>query len=146
MLVKFERIPMIRPVWDSTTRFENEIESLFNGFLAPDFGGSRSPALDLVERQNETHVVMELPGVQKEDVKISLMEDLLTIKGTRKSQALPEGAKWIRSERQNGEFSRTVQLPHPVKTDSISAEMTNGVLQIVLPKAEEARPREIGIK
>jgi len=137
---------MIRPVWENTTRFENEIESLFNGFLNSDFRGLRSPALDLVEHQNETHVVIELPGVQKEDIKISLLKDLLTIKGTRKSQGLPEEAKWIRNERQSGEFSRTIQLPHPVKTDSISAEMTNGVLQIVLPKAEESRPREIGIK
>jgi len=146
MLVKFERIPMIRPVWDSTTRFENEIESLFNGYVTPDFFGLRAPALDLVERQNETRVIMELPGVQKEDIKISLVKDLLTIKGKRKSQGLPEGAKWIRNERQSGEFSRTIQLPHPVKTESISAEMTNGVLQIVLPKADEARPREIGIQ
>ena len=130
MLVRFECIPMVRPALMNVAEFERD-----NG-----------AAIDLVERPNESIVVVELPGVAKEDVKISLEGELLTIKGERKTSGLPDGARWIRSERSSGEFFRTIQLPHPVKADAVSAEMVNGVLRITLPKAEEARPREIGIK
>ena len=130
MLVRFERIPMVRPALINVAEFE----------------GDNGAAIDLVERPNESIVVVELPGVAKEDVKISLEGELLTIKGERKTSGLPDGARWIRSERSSGEFFRTIQLPHPVKADAVSAEMVNGVLRITLPKAEEARPREIGIK
>jgi HSP20 family protein len=121
---------MVRPALMNVAEFERD-----NG-----------AAIDLVERPNESIVVVELPGVAKEDVKISLEGELLTIKGERKTSGLPDGARWIRSERSSGEFFRTIQLPHPVKADAVSAEMVNGVLRITLPKAEEARPREIGIK
>ncbi len=130
MLVRFERIPMVHPAWRDVAEFECDNRA----------------ALDLVELEKESIVLVELPGVAKEDVKISLEEDLLTIKGERKASGLPDGARWIRSERSSGEFFRTIQLPHPVKADAVSAEMVNGVLRITLPKAEEARPREIGIK
>jgi len=146
MLVKFERIPMNRPTWRNVGEFEREIDSLFSGLLSANAGCMRAPALDFVERQNESVLLLEVPGVAKEDVKISLEEDLLTVKGERKSQGLPEGARWIRNERSGGEFFRTIQLPHPVKADSVSAELVNGILRITLPKAEEARPREIGIR
>ena len=130
MLVRFERIPVVSPAWRSLAEFECD----------------NRVAVDLVERENESIVVVELPGVAKEDVKVSLEEELLTIKGERKTSGLPDGARWIRSERSSGGFTRTIQLPHPVKADSVSAELVNGLLRITLPKAEEARPREIGIK
>jgi HSP20 family protein len=130
MLVRFERIPMARPVWRNVVEFEHE----------------NRPAIDLVEQQNESVVVVELPGVAKEDVKITMEEDMLTIKGERKTPGLADGARWIRSERSGGEFLRTIRLPHAVKGDAVSAELVNGILRITLPKAEEARPREIGIK
>ena len=146
MLVKFERIPMPRAGWRNVVDFEREIDSLFNGLLSAGQGRMHAPAVDFVERQNESVALIELPGVAKEDIKISLEEDLLTVKGERKASKLPEGAHWIRSERSSGEFFRTLQLPHPVKTDAVSAELVNGILVVTLPKAEEARPREIGIK
>ena len=146
MLVRFERIPMVLPAWKNISGFEREIDSFFNGFLSTGSVKTWAPAVDLVEHQNESIVVAELPGVAKEDIKISLEEELLTIKGERKATGFPDGARWIRSERSNGEFFRTIQLPHLVKTGSVAAELVNGVLKITLPKAEEARPREIPIK
>jgi HSP20 family protein len=146
MLVKFERFPMPRASWRNVADFEREIDSLFNGILSSGQGHRHAPAVDFFERQNESVAMIELPGVAKEEIKISLEEDLLTIKGELKASKLPEGARWIRSERSSGEFFRTMQLPHPVKADAVSAELVNGVLMITLPKAEEARPREIGIK
>jgi len=146
MLVKFERIPMSRSTWRNAAEFEREIDSLFNGFLSAGQGCTCTPAIDTVEYPNESVVIVEIPGIAREDVKISLEEDLLTIRGERKGSALPEGARWIRNERSSGEFFRTVQVPHRVKADGVSAELVNGILRITLPKAEEARPREIGIK
>lgn len=146
MLVRFERIPTVRPARMILGEFGCDIDAMFNGFLSSGSSCMQAPAIDLVERQNESTVVVELPGVAKEDVKISLEEGLLTIKGDRKTSGLSDGARWIRSERSSGEFLRTIQLPHPVKADAVSAEMVNGLLRITLPKAEEARPREIGIK
>lgn len=146
MLVRFERFPMTHAAWRNAVEFERDINSLFNGFLSPTAGCVRPPAMNLVERKDESVVTVELPGVAKEDVKLSLEDDLLTIKGERKASQLPEGARWIRSERRNGEFLRTIQLPHPVKGDGITAELTNGILRISIPKAEEARPREIAVK
>lgn len=146
MLVKFERIQMPRPAWKNVAGFEREIDSLFNGILSAGTGRMHSPAVDFVERQDETVAMIEVPGVAKDDLKISLEEDLLTIRGERKASKLPEDARWIRSERSSGEFSRTLQLPYPVKVEAVTAELVNGILSITLPKAEEARPREIGIK
>lgn len=146
MLVKFERIPYARQGWKNLSGFEHEIDSCFNGFLSTGRGGTWAPATDLVEKQNESIVVVELPGVAKEEIKISLEEELLTIKGERKTGSLPDGARWIRSERPNGEFFRTIRLSHPVKAGGVLADLVNGILTVTLPKAEEARPREIPIK
>jgi HSP20 family protein len=146
MLVRFERVPMARPVWRNVADFERDVDSLFSGFFSAGANCVQAPALNFAEKQNESVVSVELPGVAKDDVKITLEDDLLTIKGERKPSALPEGAQWIRNERRSGEFFRTIQLPHPVKADAISAELANGILYVTLPKAEEARPREIAVK
>jgi HSP20 family protein len=146
MLVRFERFPMARPDWRNVAEFERDVDSVFNGFFSAGANCTQSPAMNFAEHPNESVISVELPGVAKEDVKISLEEDLLTIKGERKASQLPENARWIRNERRSGEFFRTVQLPHSVKADGISAEMAHGILRITLPKAEEARPREIAVK
>ncbi len=146
MFVRFQRFPVVPPARIDVAGFERDIDTLFNGFLSSGSSRMQAPAVDLVERQNESTIDVELPGVAKEDIKISLEDDLLTIKGDRKTSEMPDGARRIRSERSSGEFVRTIQLPHPVKPDTVSAELVNGILRITLPKAEEARPREIGIK
>ena len=144
MVVKFERLPMMKTAWDSAAEFECEIDSLFNGFVER-AARAQTPSIDFSEGSNESTLVMEIPGVSKEEVKLSLEGDMLTVKGERKSAGLPEGGRWIRNERSQGGFVRTVQIPHPVKADAVTAELVNGLLRVTLPKAEEARPREIGI-
>jgi HSP20 family protein len=123
MLVKFERIPMVRPAWKNVSGFEREIDSFFNGFFSPGSGSKWAPAIDLVEKQNESIAVAELPGIAKEEIKISLEEEMLTISGERKAVSLPDRARWIRTERPDGEFFRTIQLPHPVKAGEVTAEL-----------------------
>jgi|WetSurMetagenome_2_1015567.scaffolds.fasta_scaffold355371_1 HSP20 family protein len=146
MLVRFERFPMAHATWRSAAEFERDIDSLFKGYMSADSGCVQPPAMNIIELKDESVVTVELPGVAKEDVKLSLDDELLTIKGERKSSQLPEGARWIRSERRSGEFFRSIQLPHPVKAEGITAELANGILRIAIPKAEEARPREIAVK
>jgi len=102
--------------------------------------------MNLVESEKESVLEIELPGVTKEDLKISLEKDILTIAGERKAQGIPEDAKWIRSESVSGKFQRTIELPHPVDPKAITAELKSGILRVTLPKGEEVRPREIAIR
>jgi HSP20 family protein len=104
------------------------------------------PTVDIAEQGDESIVVAELPGVRKEDLKISIQDGQLTISGERRQHQLPENSSWLKNEAWSGEFSRTIQLPHEVKEDGVSAELKNGILRIVLPKAEEVRAREIKVQ
>lgn len=104
------------------------------------------PALDVVENDNEYTLIAELPGVAKEDVKISLNEDTLTISGNRKAASLRENSASLRTETAKGEFSRSVTFPGAIQPEKITAELKNGILTVVLPKTEEVRPREISIR
>jgi HSP20 family protein len=148
MLVRFQRFPLLRPAWENVVDFERDVDPVFDAFL----GGTvaprtrRVPALDMHDSRDESVLAMELPGVAKEDVKISVDKELLTISGERKAPGMPEGSHPLRSEVTYGTFVRTLELPHPVKVEAISAELNDGILRVVLPKAEEARPHTISIK
>lgn len=122
--------------------------------LAQDFGdGWRpsalrtglSPRIDMYEVKDDLIIRAELPGFKKEDVDISLEGDCLTIKGEKKSEDIPEDAVYYTCERCFGRYSRSVTLPFPVDTDKVSASFDNGVLQIKLPKAEEAKTKHVSI-
>ncbi len=148
MLVRIERFPGTRSLVDELFDFERNIDNMFGRFLGTGQGpGVRTyPALDVAEYDNETVVVAEVPGVHKSDIKISVHDGILTISGVRKERALPENSSWVRNEIGSGEFSRALRLPHEVNSGAINAELTNGILRIVLPKAEEAKPKEISIR
>lgn len=148
MLVRFERMPMPRPLFDSIFDFERGVDSLFDSFLGQSYGrrGRAFPAVDLSDHGKEMVLVAELPGVRKEDLKLTVRDGHLVISGERKSQSLPEKSGWIRSETFSGSFSRSIELPQDVKADAINAELSNGILRVVMPKVEEALPREISIR
>jgi HSP20 family protein len=99
-----------------------------------------------MENSHEFVVVAELPGVKKEDVKVTLQDGVLTVSGERKQKAVPEESRWHRTEIESGEFHRSIELPTAVDAPAVSAELKDGILRIVVPKAEEARPREITVK
>ncbi|MCZ6776707.1 MAG: Hsp20/alpha crystallin family protein [Ignavibacteria bacterium] len=144
MFSRVQRYPINRSLFN----LEREIDGLFGSVL----GTGRSvwdreyPAVDIAEYENGSVIIAEMPGVKKEDVKISVQDGVLAISGERKVFTLAEGSRAIRNECCGGKFNRAVDLPHEVKSDAITAELTDGVLRIVLPKAEEARPKEIKIK
>jgi HSP20 family protein len=103
------------------------------------------PALDLYEDKDGLVVKIELPGMKKEDIGISLEDGLLTVSGERKQEVQHETATVGRCERVMGRFERRLNLPCPVDAGKIKAAYTDGVLTVTLPKSEEAKPKQIPI-
>jgi HSP20 family protein len=148
MLVRFEHSPVARPLLSDFFGFDRGIDSLFDGFPAIDLTARRSfsPAIDVAEYPSETVVIAEVPGMKKEDVKITFAQGVLTISGERKQHSVPEGSALLRSEFRTGVFSRSLEVSHEVNAGGITAAMTDGVLTITLPKAEGARQKQIDVK
>ena len=104
-----------------------------------------TPALNVVEDGESVVVAVEVPGLKAGDVEISFENDELTLKGEKKFEA-KENAPVHRRERVYGAFERTLTLPWEIVAEKISAELKDGVLTIVLPKAEASKPRKVAIK
>ncbi|MEO7415312.1 MAG: Hsp20/alpha crystallin family protein [Opitutaceae bacterium] len=123
--------------------FETEIDRLFETALG-DFAGNRTDPtgfpVDLFENKDHTHVRAELPGVNRENINVEIVDGFLTITATRKTPA--EGD--ARSEN-SFPMSRSLELPEEVQADKISAAYENGILTVTLPKREESKPRKISV-
>lgn len=104
------------------------------------------PACDVFEDKDAVKIVAEVPGVRPEDVKISLENNLLTVRGEKRQQAEEKTERVHRYERTYGTFERAFSLPTTVDPEKIAATYTNGILTVTIPKAERARPREIPVK
>lgn len=109
-------------------------------------GGEWSPLVDVIDKKDEIIVKAELPGVNKKDVKISLSENTLTIRGERKEEQEVKKEDYYCCERVQGSYSRTIALPVEIDKTKAKASFTNGILEIALPKIEETKPKEIEIK
>lgn len=107
---------------------------------------SFTPAVDLVDTSEALQVKVELPGVYKEDMEITLKDDLLTIKGEKREEKEEKGENRYYVERSYGSFSRTMTLPSNVQADQVKAAFANGILEITLPKAEDEKAREVHVK
>jgi HSP20 family protein len=105
-----------------------------------------TPALDVHEEKDNIIVRVELPGMKKEDIELSLHDGSLSISGERKSEKKFEDAEVYRAERFVGRFQRTVTLPAPVAADRVKAQYKDGVLTVTLPKTEEAKPKQIDVQ
>jgi len=139
------------------TSLRDEVDNLFNLALGrlTDSSGEKVreaqmlegwfPAVDVYEDQDSLLVKAELPGLRKEDIEISLQDGYLTLSGERKQEEKREGAEVYRSERRVGRFNRNISLPCSVEADKIKATYNEGVLTVALPKAEEAKPKQIPI-
>ncbi|HEV8641194.1 MAG TPA: Hsp20/alpha crystallin family protein [Methylomirabilota bacterium] len=103
------------------------------------------PLCDMYETKDDLHVTFELPGVREKEVSVAITGDVLTVKGERKWDRELKDENYHRLERVYGKFERAVPLPVPVQADKVKATYRDGVLEITLPKAEEAKPKEIKI-
>ncbi len=99
--------------------------------------------MDVYEDKDNVYVRVELPGMKKEDIELSLHNGSLSVSGERKSEEKFKGAEAYREERFFGRFQRTVTLPTPVAADKVKAQYKDGILSVTLPKAEEAKPKQI---
>lgn len=127
---------------------QGEMNRMFSDFFGETSETALSqltPSLDVVDGKDEVKVHVELPGIAKEDVEISLKDDLLTIRGEKKEKKEEKGENRYYMERSYGTFARTIKLPASVKADEVKASYKDGVLEITLPKAEEAKTREIHV-
>jgi len=125
-------------MFDNVFRYDNRDDD--DGFNA------WTPAVDIAEHDEQYLVEVELPGVNKEDVKITLENNILTIRGEKKQEKETRKESYHRVERSYGSFQRSFTLPTTIKSDKIDAAYKDGILQITLPKAEEAKPKQIEVK
>jgi HSP20 family protein len=131
--------------------FHDEVSRLFHDFIRPERGprplrGEWAPPVDIAETENEIVVKAEVPGMSAEDLNVTIQGDLLTIQGEKKSETEEKGRNYHRVERTFGTFTRTITLPTEVEGDKVEATYENGVIELHLPKKEEARRKEIQIK
>ena len=128
--------------------FPRSLENLFEDAPVREFSNTEktAPAMDITEHENEYVVIAELPGVKKEEVKITFDNNVLTVQAERKPYELPQDARVLLNEMRVREFTRSLRLPVRIDGENITAELQNGVLRISLPKAQEARPRMISVK
>lgn len=136
------------PSYDRLSTLRDEVNRLFDiSQPTRDRGLSSgwSPALDVHEDKDRLTVQVELPGLQKDQIDISLRDGVLTVSGERKTERERKEGEVFRSERYFGKFQRSVTLPASVDAGSVKAAYKDGILTIGLPKAEAAKPKQIAI-
>jgi HSP20 family protein len=134
----FNRLASLRDEFDRL--FDFSWPSRDTGLL-----GGWSPALDLYEDKDNFIVTLELPGMKKNEIDISLHDGVLTVSGERKDEREQTEGKTFRSERYFGKFQRSLTLPTAVDANKVKASYKDGVLSISLPKNEEAKPKQIAV-
>ena len=125
----------------------NSLLEEFFGDMVPEGTAQNGfrPLLDLKEDDGYLYAQLELPGMKKEEVKISLEDNILTVRGEKKKQDLIEKEEYRRVERSYGVFERELIFPQEIQQDAIRAEMDNGILKISIPKTGKVEPRQIAI-
>lgn len=140
-----------REVWDPFTDFQDEMNRVFGRFLGRTPSrripgdGFFSPALDLYDTASEMVAKVELPGVRREDVEVTVVGDMLNIKGSARRESEVKDENYHRAERIFGSFQRTITLPLPVDPKNVKATFKDGILEIRIPKAEEVKPKQVKI-
>ncbi|MHA2620394.1 MAG: Hsp20/alpha crystallin family protein [bacterium JZ-2024 1] len=125
-------------MWDELRPFSWELEPMpFSRWVPP---------VDILEKPDAHIIRLDLPGLSPEQVKVEIRDNTLTVSGTREEARKEEGANYCRQERYFGAFQRSFELPANIQTDAVSADFSNGVLEIRLPKTEEAKPKEVKVR
>lgn len=143
-----------RRFWDPVDwarQFQDDMNRVFERSLVPVSGRQSegtvfAPPLDLVDADGEMVVRAELPGLDKDQIQVSVVGNTLTIKGEKKTEKEDKKADFYRRECSYGVFERAIELPDNVDTAKTDASFKNGVLEIHLTKKEEAKPKQIEVK
>src|SRR5690242_13750698 len=139
-LMQYQRPGLAWPTFGRLANLQDELDRLFESPLT-----GWAPALDVQEDKDSFSVRVELPGMKREDIEVSLHDGALVISGERKEEKVTEGTEIHRPERFYGKFSRALTLPAAVAGDKVKAQYKDGILTVTLPKAEEAKPKAIAV-
>jgi len=139
-LTRYQRPELAWPRFGRLAEWQNELNRLFESPMT-----DWAPALEVHEDKDNFTVRVELPGLKREDIGVSLQDGALIISGERKEEKVSEGTEIHRQERFYGKFQRVLTLPMPVAADKVKAAYKDGILTITLPKAEEAKPKQIAV-
>jgi len=133
----------------SLTGFRSELDRFFDNFFSGEEEETSlyrfTPSVDIEEGEKAYHVTAELPGVKKDDVKVTVKDNVLTINGEKKQKKEEKGKEYHRTERAYGSFQRCFRLPEMVDQENINAEFKDGMLEISIPKKEEAVSKEVNV-
>jgi HSP20 family protein len=137
------------------TTLQREIDRLFDdftrgwpsmGWAAPGRAAELIPSMDVAETEKDIEITAELPGLEEKDVQVNVADNVLTIKGEKKSEKEQKDKNYRMLERSYGAFSRTIELPAGTNPDSIQASLSNGVLKVTVPKAAPAQVKKVEVK
>ncbi len=142
------------PTWgwrgvDELNRVRRQMDSLFGDLtsrISREPSAGVFPLTNITEGNDNYYLRAELPGIKAEDLNITVTVDSLSISGERKIAPEKEEAKYHRREREAGKFSRIINLPGQIDTDKVEATCINGILTVVLAKAEATKPKQISVK
>jgi HSP20 family protein len=142
------------PVWrlrspfDEWTQMRRQLDRLFEDSMSPYQRAQAGvfPLINLTEDKNNYYVRAELPGVKAGELNIQASANNLAISGERKIASEDESARYHRREREAGKFSRMIGLPGDINPDKVEAKLENGILTVVVAKAEAAKPKQITVK
>jgi HSP20 family protein len=130
---------------------QDEMNRLFDDFFGrpitrPEWAEvAWCPCVDVSETKDDVIINTEIPGMSKDDVKVSVQDNILTLSGEKKQEKEEKDANYHRVERSYGSFSRSFTLPTTVQPDKVKAAYRDGILRITLPKSEEVKPKQIPI-
>jgi HSP20 family protein len=139
----------LRSPFEELDRMRRDMDRLAGGLGRGMFRETRAgvfPLMNITENKDGFVVRAELPGMKADEIDISVTHDTLSISGERKIPAESEDSKYHRKEREAGKFNRIVNMPSQINTENVEASCVDGILTVVLPKAEEVKPKQINIK
>lgn len=138
--------------FEGLTRFRQEIDRLFEDFFGttPLMRGNGNqvwePAVEIAETDDALVVKAQVPGVKKEQLHLSVTDNMLTLSGEMKEEEEKQEKNYYRREIRYGAFQRTIPLPVAVKSDQAKAQLKEGILEVTLPKSEQVKRKEIAIE
>ncbi len=137
-LVRFKPIREFDNINDSIQKYFDDFTSMKSSFNTDTF----TPKFDISEKGNQFIIETEVPGVKKENLKITLQDNILTIQGEKKNVSNESERKYFLTERTYGSFKKSFTLPEEVDSDKVNAKFNDGVLSVTLDKVEEVSPVE----
>ena len=132
--------------WAGFRDLEQQLERVFNGAAVPGKTGPWTPAVDIYETDDAYILQADLPGLNKDDIDLHILNEQVTLRGARNRAEQKDGKGYWRFERPEGKFERSFRVRGGVDADKVEARFENGVLTVSLPKPEAAKPRQIEVK